>query len=138
MAIMIFANGCRRATDTGKMAVKRCDECIAQPTCELKPHSRELNTLIASQWIKTSDRLPPQAVAVLYVEYSPAHTGSIHYGYYDDDQQQFIEQGSNHALSKERVMAWMLVPVPPVELYEERWIEKSCQAAMNGMRSDLN
>jgi hypothetical protein len=137
MAIMIFANGCRRAMDPGTINVKRCDECVAQPTCGLEPQARELNAFTAGQWIKTGARLPPQSIAVLYVECSPAHTGNIHYGYYDYGQQQFIEQGSNHALPKERVMAWLLVPVPPVEIYEECWIKKSRQSAIDSVGSDL-
>ncbi len=138
MAIMIFANGCRRAMDNGKVAVKHCDECVARPTGELEPHAREPNALVVGQWIKTSDRLPPQAVAILYVEYSPAHTGGMHYGYYDDYQQQFVEQGSNRILPKEQVMAWTLVPVPPAKLYEEHWFKKPCQSAIGSTRSDLN
>jgi hypothetical protein len=120
MAIMIFAGGCRSTTATGKVEDKHCNECPNDTACDLAPSARELARIIASQWVKTRDRLPPKATPILYREYSAEEpSGTLHYGYYDRRRRTFIDQGSDEAAPKDLVIAWMPIPEVPAEIHRE-------------------
>ena len=134
MAIRILAGGCRSTTDTGKVEERYCNECPEQGACDLEPRARELARILASQWVKTCDILPPKAAGVLYLEYPSAESsGTVHYGYYDERRCKFIEQGSAEATPKNFVIAWMPVPAVLVEIYQEG---RSLQAAQGRLGRD--
>jgi hypothetical protein len=120
VAIEIFAGGCRLTTDTGKIEERYCNECPEQTACDLEPRARELARIIANQWVNARDALPSKAVGVLYLESSSAESSrTVHYGYYDQRQRQFIEQGSAKVIPENLVIAWMPVLEVPVEIYKK-------------------
>ena len=134
MAIRIFAGGCRSTTEIGKVEERYCNECPEQTACDLEPRAKELARIIASQWVKTCDVLPPKAAGVLYLEYPSAESsGTLHYGYYDQRRRKFVEQGSAEATSKNSVIAWMPVPEVPVEIYKE---SRALQVEQGGLGMD--
>jgi len=119
MAMMIFAGGCRSTTATGKVKDRYCNACPNDTGCELKPRARELARIIAGQWLKTRDGLPPQATPILYRAYSAEDpSGTIHCGQYDRRRRLFIEQGSGAPTPQDLVIAWMPIPKVPAELYQ--------------------
>lgn len=121
MGITIFAGGCRYTTETGEIAEKRCDECFSHGTCDLEPRARELGRLISNQWLSTADLPPPEDTAILYLEYPSAEpAGTIRLGDYDGLSGQYREQGSGERLPDSAVVAWMLVPPVPTEIFREQ------------------
>jgi len=139
MSLMILAGGCRRTTDTGQVEEKYCKECPEQTACDLEPRARELARMVSSQWVKTRDRPPPQAVPLLYLEYPSAEpSGTVHCGAYDGRRRQFIEQQSGEAVPKDAVIAWLPIPTVPTEIYEEDRLVRSQRAELGGAYPSLD
>ena len=121
MSLMIFAGGCRYTTEDGKTKTRQCKECFSRGACELEPQARVLAETLSSQWVSTTESLPPGGAAILYLEYpSELRTGTVHVGYYDGDDGSYIEQTSGASLPEKVVIAWMPLPEVPAGLYKNR------------------
>ena len=121
MGLMIFAGGCRYATDDGKTKTKHCNECISQGTCEMEPRARKLVEIISSQWVSTENLPPPEETAILYLEYpSATPENAVHLGYYEADEGRYLELATGEALPEQAVIAWMTLPDVPEEIYKNR------------------
>ncbi len=121
MSLMIFAGGCRYTTADGKTKTRQCKECFSRGACELEPQARALAETLSSQWISTTESLPPGGAAILYLEYpSELRTGTVHVGYYESDEGSYIEQASGASLSEKAVVAWMPLPEIPPAIYKNR------------------
>ena len=96
MSLMIFAGGCRYTTEDGKTKTRQCKECFSRGARELEPQARVLAETLSSQWISTTESLPPGGAAILYLEYpSELRAGTVHVGYFDGDDGSYIEQASS-------------------------------------------
>jgi len=121
MSLMIFAGGCRYTTEDGKTKTRQCKECFSRGACELEPQARVLAETLSSQWVSTTESLPPGGMAILYLEYpSELRTGTVHVGYYDGDDGSYIEQASGASLPEKAVVAWMSLPEVPAAIYKNR------------------
>ncbi len=120
MGLTIFAGGCRYRTDNGKTIAKRCSECHPESICERGRYAQELAAIIANQWVRTNELLPPLGATILYLEYSPGMPARVYLGYYDESERKYLEQASAASLPENRVIAWMPVPEVPDTLHNNR------------------
>ena len=130
MGLTIFAGGCRYRTDDGRTIAKRCSECHPESICERGRCAQELAALIASQWVRTNELLPPAGATILYLEYPPGTpAGRVHLGFYDEDKRKYLEQASAASLPENHVIAWMPVPEVPGTLHNNRPLASSARQA---------
>ena len=111
MTIRIFAVGRRSTPETDPVGGWYYNECLLPSTCDWAPYTQALARILATQWVKVQDGLPPKTAPVLYLENADGErSGIMHYGYYNWHQQTFIEQGSGKTTPPDVVSAWLLIP----------------------------
>lgn len=119
VGIMIMPGGCRKAGKNDRLERQSCNSCPRQGgECEDEPQARELASMMAQQWVSCRDERPPLLEAILFLEYpSDLPSGNIRHGYYDGDSATYVEWASGFALPESAVVAWMLVPDVPKDIY---------------------
>jgi len=131
MGIMIIPGGCRRIDTNGQSVRQSCETCVRPGVCEMEPRARELAEQISQQWISTREETPPAMEDLLYLERSSMVPSGfiVHHGYYDENNKNYVAWATNHALSAETIIAWMLIPEIPEKIYQSRRVRNSSNMA---------